>query len=91
MTERWEKMVENERLAATVGVPPTKVLRCDDAVKLLARQHRAMVQDMKKLTRYDVCKDYYENQQFLGVFNDGAYVRLDDALAALAKQGGGKK
>lgn len=89
-TARWEQMVEKVvKKYKTQGI--TRVTFTPEAVvKLLARQHRAMARNINKLTRYDVSKDYYENQQFLGIFTDGAYVRLDDVLAALAKQGGKK-
>ena len=47
-SKRWVEMVEKERLEATIGMPPTKVIRCDDAVKLLSRQHSRFVRMVKK-------------------------------------------
>jgi len=55
-----------------------------DAVhKAIQAERRRVRRVVKKLTRYDVNKDYHENQMYLGVFTDGAYVRLDDLLTAL--------
>lgn len=48
------------------------------------KAERARVRRMvKALPRYDENKDYYENQQYLGLFKDGRFVKLDDLLTAL--------
>ena len=60
-----------------------------DAETMLSRQHAAFVRLVKTLPRYDEDKDYHENQQYLGLFKDGRFIKLDDILAAL--QQGGKR
>ena len=65
------------------------LIPASEAATLLSRQHDKFVRLVKELPRYDENKDYHENQQYLGLFNDGRFIKLDDLLAAL--QQGGKK
>lgn len=84
MTERWVKMVEKWHKK---NPSATGLLTDDGAVKLLARQHRAFVRKVKKLDRIErVGKVNGCMVEFRS--HVGAYVRLADLLAALAKQGG---
>ena len=51
--DRFEKMVERERLAATYGLTQTKILRADDTVRLLRRQYAALRRLVVKQTRWE--------------------------------------
>lgn len=87
-SKRWVEMVENfgEKERYCVG---SDILYREDVAKLLSRQHASFVRLVKTLPRYDENKDYHETQQYLGLFTDGRFIKLDDLLAAL--QQGGKK
>lgn len=77
---RWVKQIEqwHKKNPSAMGL-----LTDDGAVKLLARQHAAMVRAVKNVSRFtfDTEKGMVDNDK------SGAWVFLDDVLAALAKQG----
>jgi len=80
-TARWKQMVEKEQC----GQKGRFFLFPDQAVKLLARQHEAMVRKVKKLDRYS-------QGTYIMLGNpDGEFILRRDLLAALATQGRKKK
>ena len=72
----WERMVR--KAYGNIRMPVVE--------QMLRREHKAVVREMTRLTRYDEGIDYRKNQKYIGVFEDGVYVRLDDVLDALAKR-----
>lgn len=86
--ERWEQF--EQLVMKTVGdrenIPAGEFVYF--TLANFKREHAAVVRAVKKLTRYDVNKDYHENQMYLGTFKDGAFVRLSDVLAALTTRKG---
>ena len=80
--DAFEQMVENERLAATIGISQTSVLRCDDAITLLRAYHRRVVR-MVQNEKVDA--------ESTGEESDRAYnSACDDILAALNRMQKGK-
>lgn len=78
----WEQAIAKVERPDDWGVP---VISSSEVRNLLARQHAAVVRLVNKQIRYyDANKDH-ENQMYPGALTDGAYVRLDDLLAALGK------
>lgn len=72
--ERWETMVE----ATEFYSDELRVCRSADVLKLLARQHRAVVEMVRKRMITDVEGDW----------DKGHNMAITDLLAALTKQGG---
>lgn len=85
-SKRWVEEVKN-LLHEDEDTP--RYFTVQEAATLLSRQHASFVRLVKTLPRYDENKDYHETQQYLGLFTDGRFIKLDDLLAALQK--GGKK
>lgn len=81
-SKRWVDIV-----AKVVGThDPDELMMAEDVVKLLARQHRAFVRMVKRAYTY--------GPNFRGGMvpcEDGEWINAKDLLAALVKQGGGKK
>lgn len=77
MTKRWVMMVKQSKIDQEPSVEKVNAM----VVKLLARQHRAMVRKVKRLRK---------SQKFPPIMQNSWYqAACDDILAALAKQGGG--
>lgn len=82
MTERWRKMVEKVQCGnETNGF----FLFPDQAVKLLARQHRN-IRDKVRTLRNRATMSQFQNMREVLVYRQAC----KDILAALAKQGGKK-
>lgn len=91
MTERWVKMVEKVERPDDCGVP---VVSSSEVVKLLARQHRAMVRMVKKEATESVLRirDAERRGDDRNVLIAEGHRQMCAAiLAALAKQGKGSR
>ena len=76
--DRFDKMVEAQRLG--FSLKGTAILRCDDAVKLLRRQHAAYVRLVEKMP----C-NYADANGFCGVNKGGCSLNRGNLLAAFAR------
>lgn len=49
---RFEREVQRNRLAGVIGKDRTKIIKCDEAAKLLRREHAWMMRMVRGLTVY---------------------------------------
>lgn len=89
MTERWVKMVEKAIPRTAKYLPGDPSVSAIEAAKLLVRQHRAFVRMVRRI-RADANAKKCRSGGELNIQLGRRYA-CDDILAALARQGGGKK